>query len=140
MRLAICSISCRKQQLFDNTLIILTSDNGVQLGEHNLGQKEYAYEEFDPRAADHSRPGAPESQYQPAVAPLSTDALALNNDLAPTIAQYTLGDAILGQPARPMADRCSRLFRRMYGAAFRRVRFLVEHKAVTQDYWIGSAE
>ena len=36
----------RKQQLFDNTLIMLTSDNGVQMGEHNLGQKEYAYEEL----------------------------------------------------------------------------------------------
>ena len=35
----------RKQQLFDNTLIILTSDNRVEMGEHNLGQKEYAYNE-----------------------------------------------------------------------------------------------
>ena len=33
----------RKQQVFDNTLIMLVSDNGVEMGEHNLGQKEYAY-------------------------------------------------------------------------------------------------
>ena len=127
----------RRQQLFDTTLIILTSDNGVQLGEHNLGQKEYAYEEsirvpLIIRDPAHLNPDTS----QP-IAPLSTDAVALNNDLAPTIAQYTIGAPSWANGA-PDGRSLLPFISPTYGAAFRRVRFLVEHKAVTQDYWIGS--
>jgi arylsulfatase A-like enzyme len=125
----------RKQQVFDNTLILLTSDNGVEMGEHNLGQKEYAYEEsihvpLIIRDPAHLNPNSS--------APLSSDALVLNNDLAPTIAQYTLGSESW-HAGSPDGRSLLPFISPNYGAPFRRVRFLVEHKAVTQDYWIGGA-
>ncbi|HEU5097701.1 MAG TPA: sulfatase-like hydrolase/transferase [Roseiflexaceae bacterium] len=124
----------RRQQLFENTVIILTSDNGVQMGEHNLGQKEYAYEEsirvpLIVRDPAHLNPDTS--------APLRSDALVLNSDLAPTIAQYTIGSAAW-TAGTPDGRSLLPFISTDYGAPFRRVRFLAEHKAVVQDYWIGA--
>jgi arylsulfatase A-like enzyme len=126
----------RRQQLFDNTMIILTSDNGVQMGEHNLGQKEYAYEESIRVPLIIREPAHLNSDTSAPIAPLTSDALVLNNDLAPTIAEYTVG-ADAWTAGAPDGRSLLPFISPTYGAPFRRVRFMVEHKAVVQDYWIG---
>jgi arylsulfatase A-like enzyme len=127
----------RRQQLFDTTMIILTSDNGVQMGEHNLGQKEYAYEESIHVPLIIRDPAHLNPDTSAPIAPLSSGAVVLNNDLAPTIAQYTIGSDAWAAGA-PDGRSLLPFVSPDYGAAFRRVRFLVEHKAVVQDYWIGA--
>lgn len=63
-----------------NTMIILTSDDGLYLGEHRLGEKSSAYEE-SMRVPLYIRvPGS--------TVPQQVHHLVLNNDLAPTIAHY----------------------------------------------------
>ena len=61
-----------------NTVVILTSDNGLFLGEHRLGEKSSPYEESI-RVPLYIR--APWS-----TVPRTVPKIALNNDLAPTVA------------------------------------------------------
>lgn len=70
----------RRLNLDDNTVIILTSDNGFYLGEHGLAGKWFPHEEsirvplliFDPRASGKMRG-------------ITLEQMALNVDIAPTI-------------------------------------------------------
>jgi N-acetylglucosamine-6-sulfatase len=61
----------------DNTIIVLTSDNGWLYGEHRLSGKVFAYEESSAVPLYIVTPGAAAAQ--------SSSALVLNNDLAPTL-------------------------------------------------------
>jgi arylsulfatase A-like enzyme len=63
---------------WSNTVIMLTSDNGLYLGEHRLGEKSSAYEESIRVPLYIRMPGM--------TAPRQIHHLVLNNDLAPTIA------------------------------------------------------
>ena len=73
----------KAQNLYQNTIIIMTSDHGLQFGEHGLGGKCLLYEASirvpliirDPRAKEH--------------AGLRPQKMALNIDLAPTILDLT---------------------------------------------------
>ncbi|MGZ4149737.1 MAG: sulfatase family protein, partial [Actinomycetota bacterium] len=96
-----------------NTVIIYTSDNGLLWGEHRWSKKEVPYEEairvpllvrYDPF---HSQP-------------LTDDHLALNIDIAPTIADLT------GVPAPPMDGQSLRPLLEGGGAPWR-TDFLIEH-------------
>jgi arylsulfatase len=70
----------KEQGLYENTVMVFTSDHGLQLGEHGLGGKVLLYEEslrvpiiiFDPRLPAERRGAV-------------SDALALTIDIAPTI-------------------------------------------------------
>jgi arylsulfatase A-like enzyme len=64
----------------DNTVIIFTSDNGFLFGEHRLYEKRWAYEEAIRVPLFIRAPGFS--------APQSVGQFALNNDLAPTIADF----------------------------------------------------
>lgn len=67
----------KNQKEYDNTVIIFTSDNGYMFGEHRLSSKVFAYEEsarVPLIIAGYREKGS------------ACDALVLNNDLAPTIA------------------------------------------------------
>lgn len=99
---------------WDNTVLMLTSDNGFFLGEHRLTQKILAYEPSI-RVPLYLR--------APGVAPSRSNAFVLNNDLAPTIA------ALAG--ARPNIDPDGRsLLPLLAGTipATWRKRFLVEFR------------
>ncbi len=85
-------------EIDDNTIVIFTSDNGFMWGEHWKIGKLYAYEEsirvplviLDPR-----RRGGPKQ----------IDELALNIDLAPTIAEFAqaeIGSAVDGRSLVPL--------------------------------------
>ncbi|MDH3463709.1 MAG: sulfatase [Acidimicrobiia bacterium] len=63
----------------DNTVVIFTSDNGYLHGEHRMAAKFVAYEESIRVPLYVRVPGS--------VSPREIDALVLNNDLAPTIAE-----------------------------------------------------
>jgi arylsulfatase A-like enzyme len=64
----------------DKTVIIFTSDNGFLLGEHRLHAKRWAYEEAIRVPLFIRAPGFS--------TPQSTGKFAINNDLAPTIADF----------------------------------------------------
>jgi arylsulfatase A-like enzyme len=68
--------------LADNTLVIFTSDNGYQLGEHNVGDKRTAYEESIRVPLIVRLPGVVR-------AGSISDAMVLNIDLAPTLLDFT---------------------------------------------------
>jgi N-acetylglucosamine-6-sulfatase len=97
-----------------NTVIIFTSDNGFLYGEHRMAEKLVAYEESIRVPLYIAGPGI--------AGPRSVDAMVLNNDLAPTIAE--LAGAL---PQSPIDGRS--LVPLLTGArpADWRKRFLVEH-------------
>jgi len=74
----------KKQGVYDNTLIIFTTDNGYFHAEHGLGDKWYPHQESirvpliigDPRIPENKRG-------------TTNDNLTLNVDLAPTIVAFT---------------------------------------------------
>ncbi len=105
-----------KKQVGSNTIVILTSDNGFMLGEHRLLHKGQAFEESIrvPLYIAHSG----------AAGPRTISRLALNNDLAPTIAAF----AGVTPPANHVIDGRS-LLPVLGGAtpAVWRKRFLIEH-------------
>jgi arylsulfatase A-like enzyme len=97
------------------TLIIFTSDNGLSWGEHRWVKKEVPYEEsirvplavrYDPLTATGS--------------PQRSEALALNIDIAPTIA------AVAGVPASTDGHSLLPLLSNPASSNWRR-RFLIEH-------------
>ena len=80
----------------DNTLVVLTSDNGYLMGEHRVFQrKEYAFEAAQPTAwiaGPGFRSGA------------TSDAYVTNLDLAPTIVEATGATSGLAMDGRPIQD------------------------------------
>ena len=79
----------------DNTIVIFTSDNGFQLGEHRTTQKLVAYNESI-RVPLYIR--TPWNQTAQTISKI-----ALNNDLAPTISDYGHGVRLLPVDGRSLA-------------------------------------
>jgi arylsulfatase A-like enzyme len=97
-----------------NTVIIFTSDNGYLYGEHRMPEKLVAYEESIRVPLYIAGPGV--------AGPRNVDAMVLNNDLAPTIAE------LAGVPPQSPVD--GRSLVPLFGGARPadwRKRFLVEH-------------
>ncbi len=83
----------------ENTLVIVTSDNGYYLGEHGLGDKRTAYEESIRVPLMIRLPG---DVTPPAAV---DDAMALNIDYAPTILDFAGADPLpdaQGRSLRPL--------------------------------------
>jgi arylsulfatase A-like enzyme len=97
-----------------HTIIVFTSDNGFLYAEHRMSEKVAAYEESIRVPLFVAGPGV--------VGPRDAHAIALNNDLAPTIA------ALAGAtPAAPVDGRSLVGFLGGPPPASWRQRFLVEH-------------
>ena len=82
-----------------DTVVIFTSDNGYYLGEHGLGDKRSAYDESIRTPLIIRWPGK--------IKPATSDAMALNIDLAPTILELAglpVPAAIQGRSLRPLFD------------------------------------
>lgn len=101
----------QEQKLADNTVILLTSDNGMLLGEHGLTGKWFLYEEsirlplivFDPR--DKQRSQTATQKPAGSTAGRSVSELVLNIDLAPTILELAgvpIPEAIQGRSLLPL--------------------------------------
>ena len=104
----------------DRTVLIFTSDNGFLHGEHRLSQKRYPYEESI---------RVPLYLYAPGMAAARTiDALVLNNDLAPTIADLARAEI------PPSVDGTSflELLETKTPLPWRK-RFLIEHFGLTDS-------
>lgn len=88
----------RQLGLFDNTIIILSSDNGLALGSHGLMGKQSLY--------DHSAK-VPLIFVGPGIRPGSSDALVYLMDIFPTICEMTgtaLPDGLDGRSFKPVID------------------------------------
>jgi arylsulfatase A-like enzyme len=96
----------------DRTVLMLTSDNGFLYGEHRLAEKLAAYEESIRVPLYVAMPGQ--------AAAHASDALVINNDLAPTI-------AALAGIVPPGCDGRSLAAHLLGGPAPARKRVLVEH-------------
>jgi N-acetylglucosamine-6-sulfatase len=107
----------RNRQLA-NTILIVTSDNGFLLGEHRLSGKETIYEEAIRVPLYIKDYRQPRQQI--------IDRVALNNDLAPTIAEYagvTPARQVDGRSLVPLIENPQvRPWRQ---------RFLIEHTAIS---------
>jgi arylsulfatase A-like enzyme len=87
----------QKTGALENTIVMFTSDNGFLLGEHRLTQKLVAYNEAI-RVPLYIR--TPSNQTRQTIA-----TVVLNNDLAPTIADYGSGVKLVtidGRSLRPL--------------------------------------
>jgi arylsulfatase A-like enzyme len=103
----------------ERTALVFTSDNGYLLGKHRWESKVLAYEESI---------RVPLLLRTPGPAAGTVTALVLNNDLAPTLADYagaTPGLAVDGRSLRPLIDGTATDWRR---------RFLVEHPPTGESY------
>ena len=104
-----------------NTYIVLTSDNGIYLGEHRLQEKGAAYN-ASPRILLVIRgPGVPRG--------VTRSQIALNNDLAPTFASWA--------GVRPPGFVDGRSLSPLLGEsppAFWRTAFLVEHRRTPEEF------
>jgi N-acetylglucosamine-6-sulfatase len=104
-----------------NTYIVFTSDNGIYLGEHRLGDKAAAY---------NAAPRIPLVIRGPAVpAGVSRSQMALNNDFAPTFASWagvTPPAVVDGRSLRPLLTTSP--------PATWRSAFLVEHRKAPEEY------
>jgi len=80
----------------ENTLVILTSDNGYYLGEHGLGDKRSAYDESLRVPLLIRVPGAAKS------ANAVNDAMVLNLDYGPTILDYAGAKPLSGAQGRSL--------------------------------------
>ena len=93
--------SLERSGRLENTLVIVTSDNGYYLGEHGLGDKRSAYDE-SLRVPLLIRPPG-----RPAARAATNDATTLNLDYGPTILDYA-GAAPLpgaqGRSLRPLLE------------------------------------
>lgn len=103
----------KKQNLYDDTLIIFTSDNGYMYGEHRLSSKVFAYDESSrvPLVVAGGKSKGVDSH-----------ALIINNDLAPTIA-----DVGAATPERVMDGRSFKALVDDSSAEWSRKQFLIEH-------------
>ena len=101
------------------TVFVFTSDNGYLLGKHRWESKVLAYEESI---------RVPLLLRTPSPAAGTVTALVLNNDVAPTLADYagaTPGLAVDGRSLRPLIEGTATAWRR---------RFLVEHPPTGESY------
>src|SRR5207237_2764970 len=83
----------------DNTIIIVGSDNGFYLGEHGLGDKRSAYDESMRVPLLIRLPG------KTAKRGITSDAMVLNIDYAPTILDFAGADPLpnmQGRSLRPL--------------------------------------
>jgi N-acetylglucosamine-6-sulfatase len=108
----------RQTGTLDNTVVVFTSDNGYQLGEHRLSEKAYSYEAAIRVALYVRAPGFTPGQI--------VNQVVLNNDLAPTIADFA-GVT----PGRIMDGTSFRALMANPAHSPWRQRFLIEH-------WRGS--
>jgi arylsulfatase A-like enzyme len=104
-----------------NTYIVLTSDNGIYLGEHRLTAKGAAYN-ASPRVPLLIRgPGVPRG--------VTRSQMALNNDLAPTFASWagvTPPGFVDGRSLEPLLSTSP--------PATWRTAFLVEHRRTPEEF------
>lgn len=121
----------RRQNLFDKTLIIFTTDNGYFHGEHGLADKWYPYQESIRVPLIISDP-----RIQPARRGQVSDAMTLNVDLAPTI----LSAANLPQPKRMQGRDLSAHFANGTGTEDWRTEFFYEHGTISNISRIPSSE
>jgi N-acetylglucosamine-6-sulfatase len=104
-----------------NTYIVLTSDNGIYLGEHRLTAKGAAYN-ASPRVPLLIRgPGVPRGA--------TRSQIALNNDLAPTFASW----AGAGPPRFVDGRSLAPLLRSSPPSSWRTA-FLVEHRRTPEEF------
>jgi arylsulfatase A-like enzyme len=80
----------------DDTIIIVTSDNGYYLGEHMLGDKRSAYDESMRVPLLIRLPG------EDAKRGITADAMALNIDYAPTVLDFAGADPLPGTQGRSL--------------------------------------
>lgn len=99
---------------FDNTVLLFTSDNGFQRGEHRLLHKRFAYEESIRVPLYIRHPQFATSRVEPSY--------VLNNDLAPTIVELTGSVALRNVDGRSLVP-----FLEATPPATWRKRFLVGH-------------
>ena len=111
-----------------NTYVVLTSDNGIYLGEHRLTEKAAAYNAA-PRVPLLIRSPDPEEARG-----VTRPQMVLNNDLAPTFAHW----AEITPPAFVDGRSLSPLLSANPPASWRTA-FLVEHKRSAQEYGYVSA-
>jgi N-acetylglucosamine-6-sulfatase len=104
-----------------NTYIVLTTDNGIYLGEHRLTEKAAAY---------NAAPRVPLIIRGPGVAQgVSRSQMALNNDLAPTFASWaglSPPDLVDGRSLSPLLSASP--------SARWRTAFLIEHRSAPEEY------
>ena len=120
----------KSQGLYENTLVIFTSDNGYFHGEHGLADKWYPYQEsirvplivHDPRMPMH-RNGQ------------TIDALTLNVDLAPTI----IAAARLAVPPRIQGRNIDVLYEDIVRPAWRN-EYFYEHATIKNIDFIPASE
>lgn len=108
--------SLRQRGRLDNTLLIFTSDNGYFQGEHGLDSKLLPYEESIRVPLIIRPPHGKQAR--------SVSQIALNNDLAPTIADYA--GAVVERPVDLYDGRSLRGLLE-HGEALSRKQFMVEH-------------
>jgi arylsulfatase A-like enzyme len=85
----------------DDTIVIVTSDNGYYLGEHELGDKRSAYDESMRVPLLVRLPG------KTAKRGITSDAMVLNIDYAPTILDFAVADPLpdaQGRSLRPLLN------------------------------------
>lgn len=103
----------KNEGIYDETIILFTSDNGYMYGEHRLSTKIFPYDE----SAKVPLIVAGEKEQG-----LECDALILNNDLAPTIAN------LAGvKPDRNVDGRSFKGLLRNVDSNWKRKQFLIEH-------------
>jgi len=121
----------KDQGVYDNTLIIFTTDNGFYHGEHGLADKWYPHQEsirvplviLDPRM-DQSKKGKPNNDF------------TLNIDLAPTML-YAAG---ITPPERMQGSDISQLYTTPNQTEWRD-EFYYEHPTMGgQEWWIPTSE
>jgi N-acetylglucosamine-6-sulfatase len=111
----------RARGKLSNTYIVLTSDNGIYLGEHRLQAKGAAYN-ASPRVPLLVRgPGVPRG--------VTRSQMVLNNDLAPTFASWAGV-----RPPSFVGGRSLAPFLRSNPPATWRTAFLVEHRRTPEEF------
>ena len=121
----------KRQGIYDNTLIIFTTDNGYYHGEHGLAVKWYPHQESirvpliinDPRMPANARGTV-------------DDNLTLNVDLAPTILAFAGIEVPETMQGRDISD----LYFRMVGAEGWRTEFFYEHATLPGNVDIPGSE
>lgn len=129
--------------LMDNTIIIYTSDQGFFMGEHNLYDKRFMYEEAFRTPLLIAMPGATK--------PAKSDALVQNIDYAPTIldaANVDIPEYMVGQSLMPLlknekTDWREYLYYHFYD--YPSVGMVRKHDGVRDDrykliHWYGKGE
>jgi arylsulfatase A-like enzyme len=121
----------KRQGIYDNTLVIFTTDNGYYHGEHGLADKWYPHQESirvpliirDPRMPANARGTV-------------DDNFTLNVDLAPTILAAAGIDAPKSMQGRDIGD----LYVRGVGAEGWREEFFYEHPTLRDKNFIPASE